>query len=210
MKKKLLPSVTLEVEIPDYNREVFTDMLIAGENIVPWTNRQLLIDEEFFYSHEHDVEKALREKFTPQWRKRKYADAVREAEDWRKYFLEEEKLDEVPAGLDANSIFKRLCKIEMHRVRISANKDIAHCWVRLLKHRPEYVDRCPWRFFQGDRIWQTLQDEEFLNSIKRTPLQVAEKMDLNAMSLADWDEVVKIVPEMASRRPKNDYICMVE
>ena len=60
------------------------------------------------------------------------------------------------------------------------------------------------------RIWQTLQDEEFLKAIKRTPLQVARKMNLNAMSSADWDEVLKIVPELASRRPKNDYVCIVE
>lgn len=40
--------------------------------------------------------------------------------------------------------------------------------------------------------------------------QVAGKMNLNAMSSADWDEVLKIVPELASRRPKNDYVCIVE
>ena len=75
---------------------------------------------------------------------------------------------------------------------------------------PKYVKRCPWHFFQGDRIWQTLQDEEFLKAIKRTPLQVARKMNLNAMSSADWDEVLKIVPELKNRRPKNNYDCYVE
>ena len=210
MKKKNLPLATLEVEIPDYNREAFTNMLISGENLVPGSDRQLLIDEEFFYSHQYDVEKALGEKFTPQWRKRKYAYAVREAEDWRKYFLEEEKLDEVPHGLDANSIFQHHFKFALRRVRISANKDIARCWVRLLKHRPEYVDRCPWRCFQGDKIWQTLRDKELLHAINHTPLQVAEKMDLNAMTQGDWYEVVKTVPELASRRPKYDYTCIVE
>ena len=81
---------------------------------------------------------------------------------------------------------------------------------KAVKHCPEYVDRCPWHFFQGDRIWQTLQDEDFLKAIKCTPLQVARKMNLNAMSIADWDEVLKIVPELASRRPKNYYDCYVE
>jgi hypothetical protein len=97
----------------------------------------------------------------------------------------------------------------MRDVRIHANMEIARCWVKLLKHQPKYVKRCPWHFFQGDRIWQTLQDGEFLKAIKRTPLQVARKMNLNAMSAVDWDEVLKIVPELASRRPKNDYVCIV-
>ena len=210
MKQQLITAATLEIEQPDYNRAAFTDMLVAGENIVPWTNRSLLIDEPFFYSHEWDVEDALTGDLNHEWGKRKYASAVSEAEEWREYFLEEEKLDKIPYGCDANSIFKHRFKLEMRRIRISANIDIARCWVRLLKHRSEYVDRCPWHFFQGDRIWQTLQDKEFLKAIKRTPLQVAGKMNLNAMSSADWDEVLKIVPEPASRRPKNDYVCIVE
>ena len=52
MKQQLITAATLEIEQPDYNRAAFTDMLVAGENIVPWTNRSLLIDEPFFYSHE--------------------------------------------------------------------------------------------------------------------------------------------------------------
>ena len=204
-----MPTVTVKIKLPDFNRQAFTDLLITGENIVPWINRSLLIDHDFFYSHDSDVEAVLDERFTHEWRKRKYASAVSEAEQLRKYFLEEEKLDKIPYGCDANSIFKRRFKLEMRRIRISANIDIARCWVRLLKHRPEYVDRCPWHFFQGDRIWQTLQDKEFLKAIKRTPLQVAGKMNLNAMSAGDWDEVLKIVPELASRRPKNDYVCIV-
>ena len=204
-----MPIVTVKIKLPDYNRQAFTDLLIAGKKIVPFHNYDLLIDHQFFYSHESDVEEALEECFNHEWGKRKYASAVSEAEQWRKYFLEEEKLDKIPYGCDANSIFKHRFKLEMRRIRISANIDIARCWVRLLKHRPEYVDRCPWHFFQGDRIWQTLQDEEFLKAIKRTPLQVAGKMNLNAMSSGDWDEVLTIVPELASRRPKNDYVCIV-
>ena len=210
MKQQLITAATLEIELPDYNRAAFTDMLVAGENIVPWTNRSLLIDEPFFYSHEWDVEDALTGYLNHEWGKRKYASAVSEAEQLRKYFLEEEKLDKVPTGCDANSIFKRRFKFAMREVRIHANKEIARCWVTLLKHHPEYVDRCPWHFFQGDRIWQTLQDEELLTAIKQTPLQVAKKMNLNAMSQGDWDEVLKIVPELASRRPKGNYDCYVE
>ena len=63
--------------------------------------------------------------------------------------------------------------------------------------------------FQGDRIWQTLQDAELLRAINQTPLQLAEKMDLNAMTPCDWDEVIKTVPELASRRPNKDYNCYV-
>ena len=209
MQKKKAYNVPF-AKLPDYNRQAFTDLLIAGKKIVPFTNYDLLIDLDFFYSHESDVEEAFYERFNHEWRKLAYASAVKEAEQLRKYFLEEEKLDKIPYGCDADLIFKRRVKLAMRDVRIHANMEIARCWVRLLKHRPEYVDRCPWHFFQGDRIWQTLQDEDFLKAIKCTPLQVAEKMNLTAMSSADWDEVLKIVPELASRRPKKDYVCIVE
>jgi DNA-binding XRE family transcriptional regulator len=36
---------------PHYCRAAFTDLLIAGEKIVPFTNHYLLIDHDFFYSH---------------------------------------------------------------------------------------------------------------------------------------------------------------
>ena len=199
-----MPTVTVKIRLPDYNRKAFTDLLIEGKEIVPFHNYALLIDHQFFYSHESDVEEALEERFNHEWGTRKYAFAVRLQES----LLEEENLDKIPDGCDANSFFKHLFKLEMRHVRSAANAEIAHCWVTLLKHRPEYVDRCPWHFFQGDRIWQTLQDEELLNAIKQTPLQVAQKMNLNAMSGPDWDEVLKIVPELASRRPKNN--CYVE
>ena len=181
----------LEIVIPNRNRIVFTDMLIAGETIVPGTKQDLLIDEPFFYSHEWDVEKALKDIFTIEWRKREYAAAVRYTEYYQ--------------NLDAAEIFKLMVKVKLGRVRLSANHEIARCWVRLLKHRPEYVDSCPWRLFQGDTIWETLRDEKFLHTIKHTPLQLAEKMDLKAMSSPDWDEVLKIVPELAARRPKKEY-----
>ena len=187
MKKKKAYNVPF-AKLPDFNRKAFTDLLIAGKEIVYC---DLLIDHQFFYSHDSDVEAALDERFNHEWGKREYASAVSEAKQLRKYFLEEEKLDKIPSGCDANSFFKHLFKLEMRHVRSAANAEIAHCWVKLLKHRPEYVDRCPWHFFQGDRIWQTLQDEEFLKAIKCTPLQVAGKMNLNAMSSADWDEVLK-------------------
>ena len=199
-----MPTVTVKIKLPDYNRKAFTDLLIEGKEIVPFHNYALLIDHQFFYSHESDVEEALEERFNHEWGTRKYAFAVRLQES----LLEKENLDKIPDGCDANSFFKHLFKLEKRHVRSAANAEIAHCWVRLLKHRPEFVDRCPWHFFQGDRIWQTLQDEELLNTIKQTPLQVAEKMNLNAMSEPDWDEVLKIVPELASRRPKNN--CYVE
>ena len=172
--KRRSTTITIEIPIPNWNREAFTDMLIAGENIVPWTNRDLLIDEPFFYSHEWDVGKALRERFNRKWRKRRYAAAVREAERMREEYRDEDNLEELLDGCDAVSIFKHRFKVEMREVRCHANMEIAYCWVRLLKHRPEYVDRCPWRVFQGDRIWQTLRDEELLRAIKHSPLQLAD------------------------------------
>lgn len=51
----------------------------------------------------------------------------------------------------------------------------------------------------------TLRDDKFLHTIKHTPRQLAEKMDLKAMSSPDWDEVLKIVSELATRRPKKEY-----
>ncbi|MBP5538490.1 MAG: hypothetical protein J6X69_01440 [Bacteroidales bacterium] len=208
--KRRSATVTLEIPLPNYNREAFMEMLIAGENIVPWTNRDLLIDEPFFHSHEGDVQRALEKHFTRKWRKRKYAAAVREAELLREELKDEENLKELLDGCDAVSIFKRRFKFEMRDIRIMANIEICRCWVKILKHRPEYVDRCPWRFFQGDRIWQTLRDEELLRAINYTPLQLAKKMDLNAMTSCDWDEAIKIVPELAARRPKEHYDCYVE
>ena len=155
------------------------------------------------------MEKALRERFNHKWGKRKYAAAVREAERMREEYRDEDNLEELLDGCDAVSIFKHRFEVEMREVRCHANMEIAYCWVRLLKHRPEYVDRCPWHVFQGDRIWQTLQDTELLRAINHTPLQLAEKMDLNAMTSCDWDEVIKILPELAARRPKHDYDCYV-
>ncbi len=86
-------TATLTIPLPGYDRESFTDMLIAGETIVPWTTRDLLIDEAFFYSHESDIEEAFEERFTPEWRKREYAAAVREAELLREELKNEENLE---------------------------------------------------------------------------------------------------------------------
>ena len=128
-----MPTVTVKIKLPDYNRKAFTDLLIEGKEIVPFHNYDLLINHQFFYSHESDVEEALEERFNHEWGKRKYASAVREAEQLRKYFLEEEKLDKIPYGCDANSIFKRDFKRAMRHVRIHANIEIARCWIELLK-----------------------------------------------------------------------------
>ena len=118
-----MPTVTVKIKLPDYNRQAFTDLLIAGKKIVPFHNYALLIDHNFFYSHESDVEAALDERFDQEWRKREYASAISEAEQLRKYFLEEEKLDKIPYGCDANSIFKRRFKLAMRDVRIHANME---------------------------------------------------------------------------------------
>ena len=210
MKKVKSAAITIEIPIPNWNRDGFTAMLIAGKTTPPWTDRKLLIEEPFFHSHEDDVQQALGKHFTRKWRKRKYAAAVREAELLREELENEENLEELLEGCDAVSIFKRRFKREMRDIRIMANIEICRCWVEILKHRPEYVDRCPWRFFQGDRIWQTLENKELLRAINHTPLRLAEKFNLNAMTSADWDEVLKIVPELAPRRPNEHYDCYVE
>ena len=199
-----MQTISAKIKLSNYNRKAFTDLLIEGKEFVPFHNYDLLIDHQFFYSHESDIEDALKKRFNHEWGKRKYALAVKEAESLQEEFRNEEDIDKLLGNLDANSIFKYRFKLAMRQVRIFANMEIVRCWVRLLKHRPEYIDRCPWHFFQGDRIWQTLQDKELLNAIKQTPLQVAEKINLNAMTAADWDEVLKIVPDLASRRPKNN------
>ena len=202
-------TVTIEFPIPNWNREAFTDMLIEGKTIVPLTNRELLIDAPFLYSHESDVEEALLERFTPEWARRRFAAARRGEALLRKELRDEENIEKLLEGCDARSVFRHRFRREMREVRLRANMDIARCWVRLLKRRPEYVGRCPWHVFQGDRIWQTLQDGELLRAINCTPLQLAEKMDLNAMTSCDWDEAIKTVPELAARRPKHDCDCYV-
>ena len=202
MKKVKSAAVTLEISIPNWNREAFTDMLVAGKTTVPWTNRELLIDDPFFYSHENDVQRAMEEQFTPEWLKREVNIRRQLAERYREEG-EEDDFDEV-------AVAKWTFRFAMRDVRIMANSDICRCWVNILKHRPEYVDRCPWRFFQGDRIWQSMLDVELLRAINYTPLQLAEKFDLNAMTSCDWDEAIKIVPELAARRPKEHYDCYVE
>ena len=199
--KRRSTTVTLEIPIPNWSREGFTEMLIAGKTIAPMTTRDLLIDAPFFHSREDDVQRAMEEQFTPEWLRRKVAVRRQLAERYREEG--EDDFDEVAA---AKWVFRHA----MRKARIRANIEICRCWVKILKHRPEYVDRCPWRFFQGDRIWQTMRDKEFLRAIKHTPLQLAEKFDLNAMSSADWDEVLKIAPELAARRPQGHYDCYVE
>ena len=94
-----MPTVTVKFKQPDYNRKTFTDLLIASKEIVPFTNYALLIDHQFFYSHESDVEEALEERFNHEWGTRKYALAAREAEYWRKEFRNEENNDKLLDGL---------------------------------------------------------------------------------------------------------------
>ncbi len=211
MRRKIAPAIaTIEIEIPDWNRLAFTKMLLAGKTIVPWTRKERLIDDPFFYSHEHDVERAMDEIFTPQWISRKFSQARAEAAELANEFAAEGIPEQQLKKLNANALFKGEVKRALRRVRLDANQEICRCWVRILKSCPEYVDLCPWRFFQGDRIWQSLQDKELLRAINHTQRELAEKFNLNAMSPGDWSEVLKIVPELESRRPKKEYDCLVE
>ncbi|MBQ6597300.1 MAG: hypothetical protein IJH79_07090 [Lentisphaeria bacterium] len=183
-----------------FDRESFTAMLIEGKTTVPGTEKELLIDAPFFYSTAEDVQREMKALFTPEWIGRKCSRVRRNAAYWAARCPE----DFPDEAAEAHDSFRREIRREMRWIRGHANIEICRCWVKVLKHRPEYADRCPWRFFQGDRIWQTLQDGELLHSIKYTPLQLAEKFDLNAMTQPDWDEAIKTVPELAPRRSKHD------
>lgn len=81
--------------------------------------------------------------------------------------------------------------------RICCNANIARFWQRLLTVRPEFANRCPWRCFQGDSIWQSLQDEAFCLALKLTPEELAQKFNLHTLSQPDWDEVLKVAPGLA-------------
>ncbi len=197
---------TFKIPCPDRDRRLLTAELIASAKPIPPEIRERLIALPLFYSRALDVEAALKGRFTPARQRR----LMREARKWAVYWASEYP-EEIPDEIaEAHRIFRRDFRWAMRDVRIYANMSICRCWVALLKRFPEYADRCPWRCFQGDRIWETLRDEELLRAIGHTPLQLAEKMDLKAMSQPDWDEVLNIVPELAPRRPTYDYDCHVE
>ncbi len=79
---------------------------------------------------------------------------------------------------------------------------LAKFWRVLLTKRPEFADRCPWHAFRGDMIWMSLQDDEFCNAIGIPKKEIALKMPLKIMSSCDWDELLKIVPELKAEKDK--------
>ena len=79
---------------------------------------------------------------------------------------------------------------------------LAKFWRVLLTKRPEFADRCPWHTFRGDMIWMSLQDDQFCNAIGIPKKELALKMPLKIMSSCDWDELLKIVPELKSEKDK--------
>ncbi len=188
------------------DRDLLTKKLLEGGDAISKEERERLIASPILYSRETDIRKALKWRFNAAWRKREAEEARKWAAHWASEFPEEIP-DEIA---EAHRIFRRDFFWAMRDVRIYANVSICRCWVALLKRFPEYADRCPWRYFQGDRIWETLRDEELLQALDLTPRQLAEKMNLKAMSQPDWDEVLNIVPELAPRRPTYDYDCHVE
>ena len=188
------------------DRDLLTKKLLKGGDAIPREERERLIASPILYSRETDIRKALKWRFNAAWRKRE----AKKARQWAAYGASEYP-EEIPDEIaEAHRIFRRDFRWAMRDVRIYANISICRCWVALLKRFPKYADRCPWRCFQGDRIWETLRDGELLHAIGHTPLQLAEKMDLKAMSQPDWDEVLNIVPELVSRRPPYDYSPIVE
>ncbi len=205
MKRNVVSVATLR-RAARSDRDLLTMKLLEGGDAIPKEERERLIASPILYSRETDIRKALKWRFNAAWRKREAEEARKWAAHWASEFPEEIP-DEIA---EAHRIFRRDFRWAMRDVRIYANISICRCWVQLLKRFPQYVDCCPWRYFQGDRIWQTLRDEELLQALDLTPRQLAEKMNLNAMSSADWDEVLHIVPELAPRRPPCDYSPIVE
>ena len=207
MKRTVISrAVLIRATRSDRDRRILTAELIESEKPIPPEIRERLIAMPLFYSHASDVEAALKERFTPARQRR----LMREARKWASYWASKYPEDFPDEAAEARRMFGRDFRQEVRQARIIANISICRCWVQLLKRFPQYADRCPWRCFQGDRIWQTLRDEELLQALDLTPRQLAEKMNLNAMSSADWDEVLHIVPELASRRPPCDYCPIVE
>ena len=80
--------------------------------------------------------------------------------------------------------------------RGSLHGEISWFWRRLLSRRPEFAERCPWNSFRGDHIWWALEDDDFCNAIGIPKKELALKMPLKIMSRCDWDELLKIVPEL--------------
>ena len=89
------------------------------------------------------------------------------------------------------------------RQRSHFHGEIAWFWRNLLTARPEFADRCPWNSFRGDMIWMTLQDDEFCKAFGIPKKEIALKMPLKIMSAPDWDELLKIIPEL---RPEYDKL----
>ena len=205
MKRNVVSVATLK-RAARSDRDLLTKKLLEGGDAISKEERERLIASPILYSRETDIKKALKWRFNAAWRKREAEEARKWVTHWASEFPEEIP-DEIA---EAHRIFRRDFCWAMRDVRIYANISICRCWVALLKRFPEYADRCPWRCFQGDRIWETLRDGELLRAIGHTPLQLAEKMDLKAMSQPDWDEVLNIVPELAPRRPPYDYSPIVE
>ena len=52
-------------------------------------------------------------------------------------------------------------------------------------------------------IWMTLQDDEFCNALGISKKELALKMPLKIMSAPDWDELLKIIPDL---RPEYDKL----
>ena len=80
--------------------------------------------------------------------------------------------------------------------RGSLHWKISWFWRSLLTKRPEFANRCPWHSFRGDQIWWALGDDEFCNAIGIPKKELAMKMPLKIMSRCDWEELLKIAPEL--------------
>ena len=85
---------------------------------------------------------------------------------------------------------------ERGRERSSCHGRLACFWRHLLTARPEFASRCPWHVFRGDHIWMTLRDEEFCKALAIPKAEIALKMPLKLMSVPDWEELLKIAPEL--------------
>ena len=164
-----------------------------------------LIERPELYSIEEDIYQWMLETRND-WNK----EIPRLMEVMRK--IRDESMKEAPeeAELNARLYTEEYIRRAAHRQyrrwrgheRCSLHGEISCFWRRLLTKRPEFADCCPWNSFRGDHIWWALKDDEFCNAIGIPKKELALKMPLKIMSRCDWDELLKIVPELKPERDR--------
>ena len=176
------------------NRQEILDLLLKDHS------HDFLIGRRELYSIEEDIYQSMFEE-RDYWNKRlaRFCRSCRE--DGEKLKMEEpEYYWRYEAKNYTEESIRRWAwehyRRERGRERSSYYGRLACFWRRLLTARPEFASRCPWHAFRGDHIWMTLQDEEFSKALAIPKAEIALKMPLKLMSVPDWEELLKIAPEL--------------